>query len=161
MSIEGIALEHLSTLPQKNINSTTPPRQRHAVFHSFLSGDIKQDAVTTTAHRKRLISLIKEKKVLTTYLSKIWENTDGCSEQYICDSALYLMSVMSQCYSVMIDPGISAPGHGKEVVYGLNAVDKIYIYKLMSNVQLHVSKIFDSHMQMHTGNQNYGVSLAK
>ena len=65
----------------------------------------------------------------------IWENTDGCSEQYICASALYLMSVMSQCYSVTIYQGISAPGHGKYVVYGLNAVDKIYIYKLMSNIQ--------------------------
>ena len=55
MSIEGIALEHFSAVPQKNINSTTPSRQLHAVFHSFLSGDIKQDAATTTAHSKRLI----------------------------------------------------------------------------------------------------------
>ena len=37
------------------------------------------------------------------------------------------MSVMSQCYSIVIDRGISAPGHGKEVVDGLNAVDKHYI----------------------------------
>ena len=42
---------------------------------------------------------------MTTSLSKIWKNTDGCSEQYICDSALYLMSVLSQCYSVIIDHG--------------------------------------------------------
>ena len=35
MSIEGITLEHFSALPQKNINSTTPSRQLHAVFHSF------------------------------------------------------------------------------------------------------------------------------
>ena len=38
------------------------------------------------------------------------------------------MSVMLQCYSVIIDQGINAPGHGKEVVYGINAVDKSYIY---------------------------------
>ena len=38
------------------------------------------------------------------------------------------MSVMSQTYSIIIDRGISAPGHGEEVVDGLNAVDKcIYI----------------------------------
>ena len=43
---------------------------------------------------------------------------------------------MSQCYPVIIDRGISAPGHGKEVVDGLNDIDKIYIYQLMSNVQL-------------------------
>ena len=46
------------------------------------------------------------------------------------------MSVMSQCYAVIIDQGISAPGHGKEVVDGLNTIGKCYIYQLMSNVQL-------------------------
>ena len=46
------------------------------------------------------------------------------------------MSVMLQCYSFIIDSGIGAPGHEKEVVNGLNAIDKRYIYQLMSNVQL-------------------------
>ena len=55
------------------------------------------------------------------------ENTDGCVEQYICASSLYLMSVMSQCYSVIIDRGISAPGNGREVVNGLNGIGKCYI----------------------------------
>ena len=53
------------------------------------------------------------------------------------------MSVMSQCYSIIIDQGISAPSHGKEVVDVLNDVDKRYIYQLMSSVQLPGSKIFD------------------
>ena len=44
----------------------------------FLSGDIKQDAATTTAHRKHLIELFK-KKVLKSKLRTIWENTDGCA----------------------------------------------------------------------------------
>ena len=35
VSIEGIELEHFSAIPQKDINSTTPSCQRHAVFHSF------------------------------------------------------------------------------------------------------------------------------
>ena len=66
--------------------------------------------------------------------STIWENTDRCEEQYICASALYLMSVMLQCYSVIIDSGISAPMHGKEVVDGVNYIHKPYIYQFMSNV---------------------------
>ena len=94
--IEGIALEHFSTSPQADINSSTLSHPRHAVFHSFLSDDSKQDAATTTAHSKRLISLIKNKQVLSTSLSTIWDNTDGCAEQYRCASALYLMSVISQ-----------------------------------------------------------------
>ena len=96
-------------------------------FTLFLSDDSKQDAATTTAHSKQLISLLKNKQLLTTSLSTIWENADGCAEQYICASALYLMSLISQTYSLIIDWGISAPGHGKEVVDGLNAVDKRYI----------------------------------
>ena len=71
------------------------------------------------------------------------------------------MSIMSQCYSVTIDRGISAPGYGKEVVDGLNVVDKSYIYKLMSKVQLPGSNILYSQMQMHTGNQKNDVSLSK
>ena len=95
VSIEGIVLEHFSAAPQADINSSTLSRPWHAVFHSFLSNDSKQDAATTTAHSKQLISLLKNKKVLTTSLSTIWENTDGCAEQYRCASALYLMSVIS------------------------------------------------------------------
>ena len=75
-------------LPKADINSTTLSYQRHAVFHSFLSDDSKQDAATSTAHSKRLISLLNEKKIMTTSLSIIWENTDGCAEQYRCASAL-------------------------------------------------------------------------
>ena len=126
--MEGISLEHFSAAPQADFNSPTLSRPRHAVFHSFLSDDRKQDATTTTAHSKRLISLLKNKQVLTTSLNTIRENTHGCAEQYRCSSALYLMSVISQTYSLIIDRGISAPGHRKEVVHGLNAVDKRYIY---------------------------------
>ena len=54
-------------------------------------------------------------------LSTIWENTDGCAEKYRCATALYLMSVLSQCHSIIFYWGISAPIHVKEVVDGLNA----------------------------------------
>ena len=83
-----------------------------------------------------MIELLKEQKVLTSTLSTIWENTDGCADQYICASSLHLMSVLSQGYSIIIDQGMSAPGHGREVIDGLNVIDKRYIYQLMSNVQL-------------------------
>ena len=112
MSIEGIALEHFSAAPQKDIKSYTLSCPCHAVFHSFLSDNSKHDAATTNAHIKRLISLLNKKKVSKTSLSTIWENTDSCAEQYRCASALYLILVMSQTYSIIIDRGISAPGYG-------------------------------------------------
>ena len=104
--------------------------------------------------------IAQNEKVLKTSLITIWENTDGCAEQYICASALYLMSVMSQTYSLIIDRGISAPRHGKEVVDGLNAVDKRYIYQLMSKFQLPGSIRFDSQIKIHTGTEKKDASLA-
>ena len=70
---------------------------------------------------------------------------DGCAEQYRCASTLYLMSVMSQCYSIIIDRDISAPRHEKELVDVLNAVDKRYIYQMMFDVQLPGSVRLPSH----------------
>ena len=67
------------------------------MFHYFLSDDRKQDASTSTTRIKRLVELLKEQKLLTSTLSIIWENPDGCADQYICSSALYLMQVMPQC----------------------------------------------------------------
>ena len=53
--MEGIELEHFRALTKTDINSNTPSRQRHEVFHYLFSDDSKQDAATTTAHNKRLI----------------------------------------------------------------------------------------------------------
>ena len=89
-------MEIFSVAPQVDINSSTLSRPRHAVFHSILYDDSKQDAATTIAHSKPLISLLKKKEVLTTSLSTIWGNTDGCAEKYRCYSLLYLMSVILQ-----------------------------------------------------------------
>ena len=74
-------MEYFIAVPQADMNSTTLSHQRHAVFHSFLSDNIKQDAATNTAHINCLISFLKEKKLMRTSLSTIWEKTDGCDEQ--------------------------------------------------------------------------------
>ena len=47
------------------------------------------------------------------------------------------------------------------MIDGLNAVDKRYIYQLMSTVQLPVSIRFDSQIQMHTGTPKYDLISAK
>ena len=83
------------------------------------------------------------------------------TKKYRCASTPHLMSIMSQCYSIITVRVISAPGHDKEVVDGLNTVDKQYIYQFMFTVQLTGSNIFDPQMQIHTGTQKYDVILAK
>ena len=110
---------------------------------SFISDDSKQDAATTIAHIKLFIELFKKQKIMTSTLSKILGNTNGCAEQYRCASAIYLMSVLSQCLSIIIYQSISAPGNGKELFDVLNVIDKRYIYQLMYKVHLPGSKTFD------------------
>ena len=94
-------------------------------------------------------------------LITIWENTDGCAEKYRCATALYLMSVLSQRHLIIIDRGISAPGHGKYMVDGLNVIYKRYMYQLLSNVQLPGYKTFGSKILMHYCTPKKDVSLAK
>ena len=57
------------------------------------------------------------------------------------------MSVMLQCYSVIID--------------SIDAIYKRCIYQLMSNVQITGSKWFDSQIIMHYCTQKNDFSLAK
>ena len=47
------------------------------------------------------------------------------------------------------------------MVDGINAVDKRYIYQLISKVQLPGSVIFDPQIKIHTGTENKYASLAK
>ena len=54
------------------------------------------------------------------------------------------MSILSQRHSNIFDRGISAPGHVKEMFEGLNAIDKRYMYQLMSTVQIPGSKMFEN-----------------
>ena len=104
--------------------------------------------------------MFKNKKMTST-LSTIWGKTSGCEDQYICASALYLMSFLSQRHSIIIYWYISAPSHAKDMVGGLNSIDKLYIYQLMSNIQLPGSKTFDSQILMHSCTPENYVSLAK
>ena len=71
------------------------------------------------------------------------------------------MSVLSQHHSIIFDRDIGAPGHVKEVVYGLNSIYKRYMYQLMYTVQLPVSKIFDSQILMHSCTPKKYVSMTK
>ena len=96
---------------------------------------------------------------MTSTLSKIWESTDGCAEQYRCASALYYMSFLSQCFSIIIDRGKSATVHGKEVSDGINSIDKCCKYQLMSNVQILGSKPFYSHIIMHSYTHKNDVNI--
>ena len=60
-------------------------------------------------------------------MSTIWEDTDGCFKQYMCALAIYLMTVLSSSYGIIMYWSIIEPGNGNNVVGGLNATDKRYL----------------------------------
>ena len=64
-------------------------------------------------------------------MSKVWEYTNGCAKQYICDLAIYLMAVLSSSYGIIINFAINAPGHGNNVFDGINATYNRYLKEKM------------------------------
>ena len=103
----------------------------HAHFHSHMADKSNQDAASTHAHMRVLLELLISQKKISPGKSTIWEHTDGCTKQYRCAKALYLLSSLASEFKVVIDRQVDAPGHGKDVVDGLNAQDKVYLRKHM------------------------------
>eukprot|EP00957_Ditylum_brightwellii_P034289 2600559-Ditylum_brightwellii.AAC.1 len=54
------------------------------------------------------------------------EETDGCAKQYRRASAINVLRMLSMKYNIFIDRAVGAQGHGKDIVDGLNAVDKSF-----------------------------------
>ena len=60
-------------------------------------------------------------------ISTVWEYADGCAKQFRCALSTYLMTVLSSPYVIITDISINSPGHGNNVVDGLNAKYKLYL----------------------------------
>ena len=56
-------------------------------------------------------------------------------EQYIFPTELYLLSMLSHAYNIVIDHVVGAPGHGNYFVDGLNATNN-FLKMLMKTVKL-------------------------
>ena len=85
-----------------------------------------------------------------TNKSSIWENKYLCDEKYRYETALYLLSMLSHVYNIVIYRGVGAPGHGKYVVDGFNVNVKKFFTMLMTSVQLPGAATNGSKMLMHT-----------
>ena len=82
-------------------------------FHSHMSDMSKQDASTTHAHLVQLLTNLCGTGEVKSKITTILDHSDGCSKQYRCGTALYLLSVLSSQFGVTFDRMIGAPGHGK------------------------------------------------
>ena len=159
MSIEGIALEQFSATYKETYALSPYSRTHNTEFHSFLHDQSKQYSATTAAHRKRIMDMLKRINFMGFGLSTVWDNTYGRADHYRCATSLYLLSILSPSFNIIIYHGISAPGQRREVIYGLNTTYKRFIFYLIATVQLPGSKWFDTKIEFHTATQNTDVSL--
>ena len=103
----------------------------HTHFHTHMADKSNQDATSTHAHMGVLLELLTDQGKISPGKSTIWEHTDGCTKQYRCAKALYLLSSLAAEFQVAIDRQVDAPGYGKVVVDALNAQDEVYLRKHM------------------------------
>ena len=83
----------------------------------------------------------------------MWDHTDGCANQYCCTSVICLISCLALEFSIIIDISVQSPGHGNDVVGGLNARDKrmlkLAIPKLLDINLIRDNPSFYEFMQVH------------
>ena len=124
MSIEGIAWVQFSETYQETLSLNFHIHTNHDLFHLFLYYHSKQDAYITAVNRKQIMELLKKRKFMGSGITTIWDNIDECAEHYICATALYLLFILLKSYNIVVDCEISAPGHSREVLDGINATEK-------------------------------------
>ena len=156
LSMEGVAFDYVDD----EFNSPTIGQVK-GEFHSFLSDESKQDAATVTAHSYRFIKHLLESNRITSGVSTIFENTDGSGTQYRNGTGMSHQSGLAVKFQVVIDRAVGAPGHGKDVVDGLNAVDKRYLRKAMLRADHPEADSTYNSVDWHTATVGGNVSFAQ
>ena len=98
-------------------------------FHTYLSDGKHQDSAVVNDHMERLIVFLMKEHIMKED-GVIMCTSDGAPSKYICATAYYFLSTLAYKYNITIDRFISAPGHGKGTVDGINGSKK-------GNLQLH------------------------
>ena len=57
----------------------------------------------------------------------MWDQTDGCANQYMCSIAYYLMYFLSKSYQIVLDRAVDTSGYEKYAVDGFNGFQKQYL----------------------------------
>jgi hypothetical protein len=129
LSMEGSTVEFFSQIELENFEKGLVRIEEMKTVmetHSHFSDDSRQDASTTYEHIDRLVHQLLDRKLLKRGAT-FFTDTDGCCKQYRCGNSIYLNSLLSSDHGIVIDQAIGAPGHGKDIVDGINATDKRYL----------------------------------
>ena len=117
--------------------------------HSHLSGESYQEAITTVTHLCILLQFIIRKQIISPLLKTMWYQTYGCANQYHCASSICLLSFLALEFSFVVERAVVPPGHGKDVVDGLNDrykwIPKLVISNILNPELILVATIFQVH----------------
>ena len=86
-------------------------------------------------------------------LSTFGWNIYGYAVQYRCTTELYLLSILSHDYDIIIDRGVGSPIRGQYIGGNINATYKRFIPMLMANFNMSGYKGYDNHMEIQTTTQ--------
>jgi hypothetical protein len=134
LSLEGSSVSSYSGVSLQQFREGTILKDdliRKKVFMSHLSDKSEQDAGTTYNNMCKEYEQLKAWGELAKYKTIDFNNTDGCTAQYRCYRAMYLLSMLAIRFAIIIDRAVGAPGNGKDEVDGLNAIDKRYLQTKM------------------------------
>ena len=110
-------------------------------FFTFLSDAKVQDSSVVNFNMDKLIRYLKAKGVMKAG-DLLLTNSDGCAAQYRCSTAFFFLSSLAITHSIAIDRAISCPGHGKDIVDGVNGTTKTELTQASAN-QLKTAAEFD------------------
>ena len=108
-----------------------------------------------------LLDTFTENSLLKTGWT-LYCNYDGAAKQYRCANALFYLSLFASKYNISIDRSVCEPVHGKDVVDGLNTVDKHYLKQVMRRTNTAQETKEDiQKIQIHTMEEDQHASIAE
>ena len=129
LSIEGCTLQYHNK--SVHVNDSNLEKTIRMDFHSHFSDHSRQDAATTFEHMCVMLDKHRDCHGPFPHKCVILDHTDGCAKQYRSGNALFSMNIIALKYNITIDRAVCAPGHGKSIIDGMNAVDKHYLRQVM------------------------------
>ena len=159
LSIEGCTL-HYHGAPSLS-NEESMKKKLSFDFHSHFADFSQQDAATTFEHMCAMLKAHETRNGKIKKNSVFLDNTDGCAKQYRSGNALFLMNVLCMKHHIIIDRAIGAPGHGKSIIDGLNAVDKHYLKKVMCMSGSTRQDDINTRMKMYAFTKDSSLSFAE
>ena len=130
LSIEGFSPRFFPNTNNMEVNQTKTATQ----FHSHFSDGLRENAATAHVHMLVLDQFLIGKQNVLIEGGTIFNHIDGCAKQYLCATALYLISIFCAKKCFCVDREIGAPINGKYLVGGLNACYKQYMKRYMKHI---------------------------